>query len=258
MTAQKIYSQIRMPIKSIASTLSLLIFTVVFFEYSNLDLWVQDFLFDFKANAWVLSHDNSIAKLLFYDGIKNFYILFVLSLVVALLFFSKTKLVSKNKTQLLIVCASVIVVPLLINVLKGATNIPCPRDIDHFGGRYPYATLLTDFPADFVQDEAVNCYPAGHASGGFALMSLYFLFRSKKSKAVALGGALTLGWIVGSYKMLIGDHFLSHTVVTMLIAWIVILAISGMLFRAESRSAYKKVSAGDVGDVARAGPRCNP
>jgi membrane-associated PAP2 superfamily phosphatase len=30
---------------------------------------------------------------------------------------------------------------------------------------------------------------------------------------------------MGGYKMIIGDHFLSHTVITMIFAWLIILII---------------------------------
>ena len=30
---------------------------------------------------------------------------------------------------------------------------------------------------------------------------------------------------MGTYKMLLGDHFLSHTIITMILAWIIILTI---------------------------------
>ena len=41
----------------------------------------------------------------------------------------------------------------------------------------------------------------------------------------ALIGALAVGWSMGTYKMLLGDHFLSHTIITMIIAWFIILII---------------------------------
>jgi membrane-associated PAP2 superfamily phosphatase len=44
-----------------------------------------------------------------------------------------------------------------------------------------------------------------------------------------LVSALTIGWGTGGYKMLIGDHFLSHTIVTMLIAWLLILTITTII-----------------------------
>jgi membrane-associated PAP2 superfamily phosphatase len=243
MMNQKIYSQTNSAVIQISLTLIALLVTILAFEYTNIDLSVQDLLFNFETKAWLLSRDNAIAKLIFYDGIKLLYILFTVALIVAVTFFYRKEGIARNRSGLLVVCFSIVLIPLLINGLKGQTNVPCPRDIERYGGSYPHATILSGFPADFVQQEIVRCYPAGHASGGFALMSLYFLFREKRHKNTALIAVLTLGWVVGSYKMLIGDHFLSHTVATMLIAWGVVLSINGILVRKELRREHRMLVA---------------
>jgi membrane-associated PAP2 superfamily phosphatase len=62
-------------------------------------------------------------------------------------------------------------------------------------------------------------------SGSFALMALFFLFKNPINQRLALGVALIVGWSMGTYKMLLGDHFLSHTIITMLMAWLIILII---------------------------------
>ena len=56
-------------------------------------------------------------------------------------------------------------------------------------------------------------------------MSLYFLFKEQKYKLKALVLAVLIGWSMGIYKMLLGHHYLSHTVITMLLAWLLILII---------------------------------
>ena len=57
-------------------------------------------------------------------------------------------------------------------------------------------------------------------------MSFFFLFKKRRNKYLALGAALIIGWAMGTYKMIIGDHFLSHTVITMILAWLIILIIA--------------------------------
>ena len=47
---------------------------------------------------------------------------------------------------------------------------------------------------------------------------------------MALAGAFLTGWITGLYKMMNGDHFLSHTVTTMLLAWILIFLVSIVVY----------------------------
>jgi membrane-associated PAP2 superfamily phosphatase len=107
--------------------------------------------------------------------------------------------------------------------LKKTTNMPCPKNEIHFGGNMIRTAVWEKYPEPFHSMETIACYPAGHASGGFALMSLFFLFKTKRNRILALIGAIGLGWSMGIYKMAIGDHFFSHTLITMILAWLIIL-----------------------------------
>ena len=212
-------------IKQLIITSFLLLFCIWLFEWMGIDVAFQDYFYHFDTQQWLIDKDNPILRLIFYDGIKKVFILFVLSLLITLLFFRHTKTVQEYKQGLLIVLLSCLIVPLVVSALKATTNIPCPKDINHYNGNYPYVTILTSYPKDFQQQGKIKCFPAGHASGGFALLSLFFLFKTKRNKRVALISVMILSWSIGTYKMLIGDHFLSHTVVTMLLAWLLILLI---------------------------------
>ena len=81
------------------------------------------------------------------------------------------------------------------------------------------------YPEKYKNMKRIACWPAGHASGGFALLSLFFLFKNRRNKIIALITALIIGWSMRIYKMAIGDHFLSHTLITMILAWFIILII---------------------------------
>jgi membrane-associated PAP2 superfamily phosphatase len=191
----------------------------------KIDVSLQDYFYHFQTQQWLIDKDNQILRLIFYDGIKKVFILFVLSVLIALLFFRHTKTVQEYKQGLLIVLLSCLIVPLVVSGLKATTNIPCPKNISHYHGNYPYVTIFSSYPKDFQQQGKIKCFPAGHASGGFALLSLFFLFKRKRNKIIALISVMILSWSIGTYKMLIGDHFLSHTLVTMLLAWLLILLI---------------------------------
>ena len=56
-------------------------------------------------------------------------------------------------------------------------------------------------------------------------MALFFLFKTPINQRKGLVCGLVVGWSMGTYKMLLGDHFLSHTIITMLMAWLIILLI---------------------------------
>ena len=103
--------------------------------------------------------------------------------------------------------------------------MPCPKNEIHYGGTYPHTAVWESYTKPYTHLKDIKCWPAGHASGGFALMSLFFLFRRKRNKYLALSSAIVIGWSMGIYKMFIGDHFFSHTLITMFLAWLIILII---------------------------------
>jgi membrane-associated PAP2 superfamily phosphatase len=46
-----------------------------------------------------------------------------------------------------------------------------------------------------------------------------------RNQIIASTSAFALGWVLGSYNMVVGDRFLGHTVVTMLLSWLVVLVL---------------------------------
>jgi len=115
---------------------------------------------------------------------------------------------------------------LIVAIGKSTTNISCPWDLSRYGGERPYVHL---FEARPVQLRSVRCFPGGHSSGGFSLLSLIFV-------ASALGwrrprAYLWLGIGAGTFfaatQWLRGAHFPSHDVWTAALCW----ALSWLLFR---------------------------
>ena len=211
--------------KQITITTILLVTVIAFFQFSNLDIFVQNFFYNFESKVWLIDKDEPILKFFLYDGMKVFLILIAVAILFSLVFLRKKKLIQEYKKGLIIVLLSAIFIPLMIGSLKAISNTPCPCNIVNFNGVYPDIKVFDSYPKDFVQPSKAKCWPAGHASGGFALMALFFLFKTPINQKKALIGALIVGWSMGTYKMLLGDHFLSHTIITMLISWLIILII---------------------------------
>lgn len=215
-----------MKTKQIIITSLAIVLTIALFNWIDIDLWLQDFFYNTELKQWLLGHDQKLVKLILYDGIKRVYIIAVLALGLMVWLYRKRPMVKNYQPGLNIVLLSCLAVPLIVGGLKTFTNVPCPRDITHYNGSQPYVTILKSYPDNFIQTSRQLCFPAAHASGGFALMSLFFLFKRKRNKVIALATTFSLGWATGLYKMLIGDHFLSHTIVSMLLAWLIILLIA--------------------------------
>lgn len=211
--------------KQILLTTILLIAVICLFQFTNLDIFIQSFFYDFESKNWLIDKNEPILKLFLYDGLKKAIIIFNVLILIALIFFRKKQIIQEYKKGLLIVLLSAIFIPSIVGTLKAITNTPCPCNIINFGGTYPDIKVFDKYPENFIQKSKAKCWPAGHASGGFALMSLFFLFKKPKHQKIALIGTIILAWSMGTYKMLLGDHFLSHTIISMLLAWIIILTI---------------------------------
>lgn len=204
--------------------------TLLVFEVFPIDMLVQSFFYDQETQTWLWSKREPIAALLLYTGPKALIILFAVILVVALIFralsnasFSSLEIDTK---RIVIVLLSLLIVPSVIGGLKATTNGACPSNLKNFGGDIVFVSALAPYPIDEVPTKKQRCFPAGHASGGFALMALFFLFNNKNHQKIALITANIIGWTMGGYKMVIGDHFLSHTIITQLIAWALICLIA--------------------------------
>lgn len=211
---------------------SILLICVIFiFEITDFDIFIQNFFYNQETSQWLLDKEEPLLRLFLYDGLKKVLIVFSIFILIILLFFRNKSIIQTYKKGLIIVLLSSIIVPLSIGSLKAISNTPCPKNIEHFGGNYPNVKVFENYPNTFHQEKNIKCWPAGHASGGFALLSLFFLFKKRKNQLLAFCFAFVLAWSMGIYKMLIGDHFLSHTIVTMLIAWLEILIIAKLIER---------------------------
>jgi membrane-associated PAP2 superfamily phosphatase len=119
----------------------------------------------------------------------------------------------------------------VVGLLKTLTNVDCPWDLAPFGGRFPYIELFGDRP-DALR--AGRCFPAAHASSGYALLALYFTFRERRARLAKLGLALglSMGLIFGLAQQARGAHFISHDLWSAFLVWTVTLSVYSFVFRA--------------------------
>lgn len=105
----------------------------------------------------------------------------------------------------------------LVSILKRYSGLDCPWSIVGLGGTHLYITL---FDSRML---AGGCFPAGHASSGYAWLALYFFFAEVAPRYRWMGLALgaDIGLVFGIGQQLRGAHFLSHDVATVLICWVV-------------------------------------
>ena len=208
--------------KQIILTFIILVSTIILFSYTNFDENIQNYFYNFETHKWILDKNLQPYQFIFYKGIK-IVLIFIAILFLIAYFIPKFH---NYKKEILVIVLSSIFIPLIIGFLKKETNMPCPKNRIEYGGIYPKTKVWQHYPKDFKVSKKIKCWPAGHASGGFALMSLFVLFKKRKTKILVLIFGIIIGWVMGIYKMLIGDHFFSHTLITMEIAWLIILIIN--------------------------------
>jgi len=216
--------------KQIVYTSIILLFVIILFSITNVDYYIQNLFYDFEKADWILDKNLQPYRFIFYDGIKKILILIAIIFLITLVFFKDNIVIKKYKKGLLIVVLSAIFIPLIIGGIKKYTNMPCPKNEQYYGGKMIKTAVWESYSPKYSKMPNIKCWPAGHASGGFALLSLFFLFKTKRNKIISLYFASIIGWSMGIYKMLIGDHFLSHTIITMLLAWLIILIIVNLIY----------------------------
>ncbi len=199
-------------------------------ELTNLDLAVQDKLFDFGRGRWLVDQSDPAGQAWFYTGPKAVLFVGGLSLLLLALYPPSWRprgrpAWSRDRRGLLICFFTLGLAPLAIGQLKGLTNIYCPAQIERYGGTHAYVRLLERHPNGLGLEKCGRCWPAGHASGGFALLALAGLARTRRGQLQGLLAGLVAGGLMGGYQMAKGAHYLSHTVVTALLVWLTFLIL---------------------------------
>ncbi|MGP5119275.1 PAP2 family lipid A phosphatase [Psychrobacter alimentarius] len=216
------------------------IIATVALEHSQIDLLISKLFY--LNGQWLLEKGAQPYALIFYDAPKALLILFAIYLMTVLAIKYRTPLnadfsLNHSKRSRYILPLSVreisylliviIIVPTTIATLKSVTHVSCPNHLMLFGGDMPYLDLWQSI----VAKTPAKCFPAAHASAGFSLYGLAFLPTWRKYRYKIFEAVTALGWTMGLYKMLFGDHFFNHTLVSMLLSLTIACALAHIFFK---------------------------
>lgn len=187
------------------------------------DLWLADHIYALEGYAWSLQAAYFTQDLLHVAGrqvSKDLWFTLALLAILSLLL----PQARRWRWPLLYLLLSTALSTAAVGLLKHWTNVDCPWDLLRYGGHKAYYGILSARPSTVAHGE---CFPAGHASAGYAWVALYFfaLGECPRWRWWALGFALGLGGAFGLAQQLRGAHFLSHDVWTLMICWLVALAL---------------------------------
>lgn len=176
---------------------------------SQVDILIANLFF--QNGAFEL-RDHFIIEIVIHKwGVKLISIILV-SYLIKLLYFLYKKRTKKWIESFYIITSSLIVIG-IVSFIKSHNTLPCPWDTTYFKGQIPYLHFYEMFNSLFPTG---HCFPSGHASGAFSLLSLYY---SKKITGITqyrlLLPGIILGIIFGFAQQMRGAHFLSHDLATL-------------------------------------------
>lgn len=192
-------------------------------ENSSLDLWLADQWYALQGGQWAWRNHWLSYDLIHHYGKKVIQLIGLLALVLIFLSYYRPRL-RNFRAPTAYVLMTMALVPAAIASFKRISPVPCPWDIQRYGGELPY---LPTFDYQFAATTAGHCFPSGHASGGFILFALYFasLPYTRKPILKYLLPGIVVGWTFALGQQSRGAHFLSHDVWTMSICWLSALGL---------------------------------
>ena len=124
-----------------------------------------------------------------------------------------------------------------VSVLKDMNATSCPWDLAEFGGK---AIYVSHWNWGVFDGGVGRCFPAGHASAAFCFLPGYFWLREKTPRAarIWLTATLVAGFTIGLAQQIRGAHYLSHTLWTGWICWIIAALSHGLLEGRKQRAPF--------------------
>ena len=189
---------------------------------AGVDHWIADHLYQLEGRQWQWKNAWLTKQFIHQDGKRLSILAGLITALIAALGW-RTRRWATLRWPATYVLLSVTVATLCVSGLKRLTAMDCPWDLIAYGGSRPYIGLFTlrhGIPAS-------GCFPAGHASAGYAWVALYFIALGHKPRwrwyALALG--VGSGCIFGLSQQLRGAHFLSHDLWSLAICWYTALSL---------------------------------
>ncbi|HOY69645.1 MAG TPA: phosphatase PAP2 family protein [Methylotenera sp.] len=187
------------------------------------DMHLTNLFFDAQHQQFYLRHQSFLSDFM-HVGLKWLMVaVALLSFMLGVLAY-KLKVLKPIQRPLFWAFAGTVVSSSTVAMLKHSSMHGCPWDLAIYGGDLPYLPLFSSLP-DGVQAGA--CFPAGHPSGGFALMAFYFAFRQIKPQFAVgmLWLGVFFGLAMGFAQVMRGAHFLSHVLWSGWVVWVALLLL---------------------------------
>lgn len=206
---------------------AVLLAALLLLETSDIDRAVSRWFYDAGTHAFPLRHAFLFDTVL-HHWMKYVVILIAVLISAAWLYTYIFPELRSQRRRLLFLALALSLAPLTVSALKLVTNRPCPWDFADYGGAIPY-THLFERSTPHARGQ---CFPAGHASTGFALLGFFFAAHHARRRGLARAAlllGLAGGIVLGMGRVAQGAHFVSHVLWSGLVCWLVMLALYKLL-----------------------------
>ena len=193
----------------------------------DVDQIVADYFYKMEGYKWAWKN-SWLTESVFHKGGRLLSILFAVTILL-LLIGAYVTAQSKHQKPLLYLFLAGAGGSLLVSILKSSLAISCPWEFERYGGRLAYSDVFHQL---FLRN-GEGCFPAGHASAGYAWVALYFfgLCYQSKLRWAGLAIALLAGIVFGFAQQLRGAHFISHDLWTLATCWFFSLLLYKAMFK---------------------------
>lgn len=187
------------------------------------DLWLADRLYAWEGHRWSLQQGFVTQHLIHVMGKRVSTLAWYAVALLLIASGSFPRLKAWRRPLFFLLLATALSTG-AVGTLKLWTDMDCPWDLARYGGSRPFVDLFSARPALLPP---AACFPAGHASAGYAWVALYFFFLATvpRLRWPGLGVGLAAGLLFGGAQQLRGAHFLSHDLWTLAICWAIALLL---------------------------------
>jgi membrane-associated PAP2 superfamily phosphatase len=223
----------------------LIILALLVINFSDLDVTIQKYFFDFETKKWLIDKYDPVKKIIFYIFPKIIFGIAIIGLLIAVILgFKKNNqnfwplslqntknFLTQNHQRFFLILLGLILIPLIAGNIKKFTNVYCPNHLEIYDGDKPYVKIFDSYPAGFHQNKKAQCFPAGHCVTGFALLCfVYFIFCSAQKTSQNFWplwcNFFRLDHGILSNGQSKGAHFFGDTLVSMLVCFLVAALIT--------------------------------
>lgn len=210
------------------------------------DRWLATHIYLWEGGRWALE-DGFVTSALVHDAGKRLSALAWLGVCACAAVAWSRPAWRPWRRPLLYLALAVLLSTSVVAWMKSWTHVDCPWDLAGLGGTRSYHDLLATLPAHAPRG---HCFPAGHASAGYAWIALFFFFGRARPrwrwKGLAIG--LGAGLVFGISQQLGSAHFASHDAWTLMVCWLVALLLHrAMLARGGAMPAARNAGAASAG-----------